>query len=117
MEMQQKLAIRSSIIMICGFIFMYQLTNCKESNGKENLGYGKTFFNQYCSACHGKNDGFNNAPSLLALNNYDSLTLLKKLRGIKKDSLHNSCLKSVKYSNKEITSIEKYIKDYFELHY
>lgn len=91
--------------------------NCKHSNTKGDIGYGKSFFTQNCSTCHGRNDGFDNAPSLLTLNAYDSLTLLKKLSSIKRDSLHGNYFKSIKYSNREINSIEEYIKKYFEPHY
>jgi cytochrome c553 len=112
MEVQQKLAIRHSIIIAFGFVFLLQLINCKDSNTKADLGYGKSFFNQNCSSCHEKNGGFDNAPSLVLLNKYDSLTLLKKLSDIKQDSLHGNYFKSVKYSNREINSIEEYIKNH-----
>ena len=91
--------------------------NCNYSNTKADIGYGKSYFSKNCSACHGRNDGFDNGPSLLTLNNYDSLILFKKLTDIKTDPFHENYLKSLPYSNREINSICKYIKNYFELHY
>lgn len=119
MEAQRKLMNSRSIIILFGFVFLLQLINCKESdkNAKADIGYGKSFFNQNCSSCHGTIDGFDNAPSLVLLNNYDSLTLLKKLSDIKQDSLHGNYFKSIKYSDRETNSIEAYIKTYFEPHY
>jgi len=117
MEAPSKLTKRYSVIILSGFAFLIQITNCKNFNTKDGIGYGKSFFNDNCSACHGKNDGFDDAPSLLTLNNYDSITLLKKLNSIKQDSVHRNYFKSIKYSNKEINSIAQYIKDYFIPHY
>jgi|GEM_PF-6792736 len=117
MEAPRRLAIRHSIIILLGTFFLFQLLNCKNSDAEDDIEYGKSFFNQNCSACHGKNAGFNNAISLISLNHYDSLTLLRKLNDIKRDSVHSNYFKSVKYSNREINSIEKYIKNYFEPRY
>jgi mono/diheme cytochrome c family protein len=91
--------------------------SCENSNARADIGYGKSYFTINCSSCHGRNDGFGNAPSLLTLNDYDSLILLRKLRDIKKDSLHSDYFRSVKYSDREINSIREYIKNYFEPHY
>jgi hypothetical protein len=56
-------------------------------------------------------------PGLITFYDYDSLTLLKKLRQIQKDSVHGSYLKSLNYSSKEINSICAYIKYYFKPRY
>jgi mono/diheme cytochrome c family protein len=116
MEVQRKLTNSPIIIILLGFSFFLQLINCKESdkNATADIGYGKSFFNQNCSSCHGRNDGFNKAPSLELLNTYDSLILPKKLRDIKRDTVHGSYFKSVKYSDREINSIEAYIRNYFD---
>jgi mono/diheme cytochrome c family protein len=117
MEAQRNWII-SSIIALFGFIFLLQIAGCRNNNSKANIGIGNSIFNQYCSSCHGlKDGGFNNAPGLITLDNYDSLTLLKKLRQIGDDSLHGSYLKSINYSNREVTSIYQYIKNYFKPHY
>lgn len=108
--------VRNSIIILLGSFFLFQLINCKNSETKGDIGYG-IFFYQNCSSCHGIKDGFDAAPSLLNLNEYDSLTLHKKLNGIKEDSVHGNCFKSIEYSAKEANSIEEYIKHYFNPRY
>ena len=107
----------NSFLILLVFFFLFQIIKCKNTNSEADVGYGKTYFNQNCNACHGQLSGFENAPSLSSLNNYDSLDLLKKLISITKDSLHRHRLESVNYSNKEINSINVYIKNYFKPHY
>lgn len=109
--------IRHSFLILFGLFFLLQFIKCKSSNSKGDVGYGKSFFMKRCSACHGRNDGFNNAPSMLTLNSYDSMTLVKKLTDIKKDSTHSDYLHSIKYSKKEVNSIYKFIRHYYTPHY
>lgn len=87
MEVQQKL-ISHSILILIGFVFLLYFISCKNSDTKADIGYGKSYFMNNCSSCHGRFNGFDNAPSILTMHNYDSLILLKKLRNIKQDSLH-----------------------------
>lgn len=112
MEVQQKL-INLSIIIFFGFGFLLFVNSCKNSK-EADIGYGKTYFMNNCSACHGLFDGFKNGPSILTMYNYDSLVLIQKLRKIKKDAIHKDFLNSAEYSKLEINSIYKYIKNYFE---
>lgn len=116
MEVRQKLIIHS-LYFLFGIVFLLQFIQCNESDTKEDIGYGKSFFIENCSSCHQRNDGYNEAPSLLVLNNYDSLSLFNKLSNIKQDSIHGNYFKNLKYSNKEANSIYEYIKHTFEPHY
>lgn len=113
MVARRKLTILSILILICS-VFLFQLTSCKNSDTKADIGYGKTYFMDNCSACHGRYKGFDNAPSILTMYNYDSLILLKKLVNIKQDSIHKNYFNSEKYSDKEINSLLLYIREYFE---
>lgn len=116
MGVQQKLISRS-IFILFGFIVFFNFLSCSDSDTKADVGYGKSYFMNNCSACHGRYNGFDNTPGMLTMYNYDSLTLLKKLRDIKQDSIHRRYFNSEKYSNKEINSILEFIKEYFEPHY
>jgi hypothetical protein len=115
MEVQRKLMVHRNALLLLMVAFLLQLISCKDSKTNKDVSYGKVYFYQNCSVCHERVVGYENAPSLLVLYNYDSLTLLKKLVQIKKDSIHgNYC---VDYSDKEINSLHTFIKKYFERRY
>jgi mono/diheme cytochrome c family protein len=116
MQMRQKLIIHS-IYFLLGFALFLEFIQCNKPDDKGNVAYGKSFFITNCASCHQRSDGYKNAPSIIALNNYDSLTLLKKLSYIQQDSVHIYYFKTATYSNKEINSIYKYIKSTLEPHY
>ena len=93
-----------------------QFIKCSGTAVKEDKGYGKLFFYQNCAICHmQKYDGIDKSPGLLTLNSYDSLTLFNKMKGIKQDSIHEVILQSVDYSEKQIKSVCKFIKSYYDL--
>jgi|SRR5690242_14079766 len=112
MEMQQRLT-ALSITAFLGFGFLLLINGCKNSK-EADIGHGKTYFINNCSACHGRLDGFKNAPSLLTIYNYDSLILIDKLKNIKQDDFHKNLIVSQRYSIREIHSVYKYIKENFE---
>ena len=115
MEVQQNLL--NSIRLLFCFILLFQATGCIDNNPKGDIAYGSTFFSKSCSSCHAEVDMPDKTPGLITFYNYDSLSLLRKLRQIQKDSVHGVYLKSVNYSTKEINSIYAYIKNYFEPRY
>lgn len=112
MEVQQKL-ITLSITAFLAFELLLIVNGCKSSK-QADIGYGKSYFMNNCSACHGRLDGFKNAPSILTMHNYDSLMLIDKLTHIKQDDFHKNLIDYKKYTNIEINSIFKYIKENFE---
>lgn len=92
------------------------LASCNNSDTKADLRYGSSLFRQKCVACHGRFDGgYENAPGLITLQNFDSLTLIRRLWKIKKDSMHKDRFEP--YNGKEVNSIYRYIRDYFEPRY
>jgi cytochrome c553 len=115
MGLRQKLI--NSIAILFSFILLRQITGCTNNSSKADVTYGNSFFTKNCSHCHAQNDMADKTPGLVSLNNYDSLTLLKKLIEIRKDSVHGDYLKPVNYSSKEIDAIYAYIKDYFRPRY
>jgi mono/diheme cytochrome c family protein len=112
----QKL-ITHSLYFLFGIVFSLQFIQCNESDTKGDIGYGKSFFIKNCASCHQWNNGYKGAPGLLVLNSYDSLTLFNKLHNFKQDSVHGNYFKDLKYTNKEVNSIYKYIRYTFEPHY
>lgn len=92
MGVLQNLVIRHSIIVILVVTILLQFISCNDSHLDASVGYGKRFFLKNCCSCHGMYDGFRNAPNFVNLSKYDSLTLVEKLRSIKRDSIHNVIL-------------------------
>jgi hypothetical protein len=105
---------KSLKLVVIGLFF---LTACTPNNGKGDIAYGDTLFSKSCSPCHAEIDMPDKTPGLLTFYDYDSLTLLRKLRQIKNDSVHVNYLKSMGYSTKEVNSICAYIKNYFKPRY
>jgi len=87
------------------------LISCKNYHSIPTIAYGESFFSKNCSACHGLFHAVDSSPSLLTLNNYDSLTFFKKLNKIREDSLHGPYLQSIKFSEKEIRDQVKFLGD------
>jgi cytochrome c553 len=104
----------NSIIIAFVFFFLLFGIKCKQSDTVADVGYGKEYFKKNCYACHARTYGYKNAPTIFLLNKYDSLNLFNKLNDIMKDSIHSQRLELKKYSRKEIYSIQKYIKTYFD---
>lgn len=117
-QMRQKLVICNSFLFLFFAITVMQFINCSNATTIANVGYGKSFFYKNCGICHNrKYDGSDGTPGLLTFNNYDSLSLDEKLRGIKLDSIHGVILYPLKYSDKEIVSLNEFIKEYFKPSY
>ena len=94
------------------FIAIY---SCKHSSSNAEIKYGGDIFIANCASCHGVRDGYKNAPTLQTLHTYDSLSLIRKLKVIQSDSIHRG--RFPKNSDKVLSSIYTYIKDYFEPRY
>lgn len=112
MAVLKKLTTLNNLIIV-GLVIIVQFIGCTYSDTEANVGYGKSYFMQHCASCHGRYQGFQNAPGILTLYTYDSLTLLKKLENIKEDSLHKNYL-NYKYSEYEIKSLLIFIRKYFD---
>lgn len=89
--------------------------NCKNPGSKADLQYGANLFRDKCSACHWRGDGYKNAPSLITIYHWDSVTLVKRLWKIKGDSIHKGHFEP--YNAKEVNSIYCYLRNYFEPRY
>ena len=113
MTLQKRLK-NSVTLIISGFLVLIQIISCNNSASKGEIGYGKSYFMDNCYSCHGNYKGFDNAPGILAMYNSDSLILLEELRNIKKDISHKKYFDSKNYSDREVKSILKFIKEYFE---
>jgi len=114
-RMLAQVKLKISYYLSLPFIFTLLAIGCKDSDSKGDIGYGSTVFKKQCFACHGRFDGYQSAPGLITLNRYDSITLVQKLRGIKKDSLHQILINN--FSEKDVQSVYKYIRFYFEPRY
>jgi len=108
--------VHHSIIILLVIAFLLLISKCQNKSSAKGV-YGKSLFTEHCSPCHVQNDQPNYTPGLVSLNNYDSVLLIEKLGQIKKDTVHGEFLKSVQYGSKEINSIYRYIREYFEPHY
>lgn len=98
-----------------GMVLFIATYSCNRPNSNADIKYGGDIFIANCASCHGVRDGYKTAPTLWTLHTYDSLTLIRKLNEIKSDSLHHG--RFPEDSNKVLSSIYMYIKDYFEPRY
>lgn len=107
-----------SIIKKCLFVLIVvKCVACNFRSVKPNAEYGKKYYDGNCSFCHSKTHTMNEIPSLLELNAYDSMTLINKLKGVAKDSLHKKILSERKYSIEEVIAIRAFIKATFSPRY
>ena len=77
------------------------------------IGYGKEFYYDNCLSCHNfKSSHSEDAISLLDMSKIDSLSLLNKIKDLKRTEIHKNHLANKKLSDKEINSLFIYIKKY-----
>ncbi len=96
------------------FLSLSFFVACKLQNDESgNIGYGKEFYYSNCISCHNfKSSGFIGEISLYDMSNYDSSSLLMKIKRLKENEIHGNYLANKKFSDNEINSLVAYIKSY-----
>ena len=100
-------------ILIYLVITSYLAESCG-SESKVSVANGEKIYREKCAFCHGTiRPLYENAPSLLRLNEYDSAALLSKLSEFGSDSIH----RLNNFSKSDANSMYQYIRVYFQKRY
>jgi hypothetical protein len=110
MDQQQKLTM-SKIVITLFILSGYILLACNQ-NDNGNTSNGKMLFATKCLPCHNFKGESVSKLSLDEMSRLDSSDLINKLIMIRSDSIHIGHLANINYSNSEIQSLLKYIKDF-----
>lgn len=112
---KRRSSMKNKVKALLSLTILLYIASCNNPDSKADLRYGTSVFREKCSACHGRFDGYQNAPGLITLQSCDSITLIGRLRNIKNDSIHKGRIEP--YNDKEMNSIYLYIRHYFEHRY
>ena len=100
------------IFSIFSIILLFSLITCKQyQSAKGSIGYGKMYYYDNCLACHSQKSSGDEI-SLDVMSNYDSSSLLMRLKNLKENQIHKNHLINVRYSDEEVNSLFIFINSY-----